>query len=226
MSSVSRVQRHFDRDAERFDAIYETRKPLYQRAVDRLRRVVVERFHLVCALAPLQGRWSVLDVGCGSGRYGLALARSGAARAVGLDFSAAMIDLARREASAAGLGERCVFTQCEFMAYAERETFDVVLAMGYFDYLRDPLPHLSKMAALCACRLFVSFPKRWEWRVPARKMRFLLQRGYVRFYGKDEIRRLVAAAGLRAEDYSLIDLGRDWILVAHTGRPEAPTTSG
>ena len=72
MSSPDRVQQHFDKDAVRFDAIYEERKPFHQRIVDHLfRRVVVERFRLVCNLAPSRGEWSVLDIGCEGGRPGL-----------------------------------------------------------------------------------------------------------------------------------------------------------
>ena len=218
MSSPDRVQKHFDKDAQRFDAIYVERKPVHQRLVDRMfRQVVLERFRLVCNLAPGEAPWSVLDVGCGSGRYGIALAREGAVRALGLDFSERMIMLARQEAAAAGLTERCTFEVCEFMNWRAQDPFEVVLAMGYFDYLRDPLAHLRKMTGLCSCRLFASFPKRWEWRAPSRKARFALQNAFVRFYSRGEVESLVAAAGIPGERATLLDFDRDWILVARPG---------
>jgi 2-polyprenyl-3-methyl-5-hydroxy-6-metoxy-1,4-benzoquinol methylase len=224
MSSHSRVQRHFDKDAQRFDAIYEPGKPIHQRIVDRLfRQVVIERFRLVCNLAPGRAPWTVLDVGCGSGRYGLELAREGAARAVGLDFSTRMIDLARQEAMRAGLAGRCEFQACEFLEYDAQESFDVVLAMGYFDYLRDPLAHLRKMTGLCRGRLFASFPKRWEWRAPSRKLRFMLQRGFVRFYTRGDVVRLIAAAGIPAERASIVSYDRDFLLIV---RPPGAAGSG
>ena len=43
------------------------------------------------------------------------------------------------------------------------------------------------MFSHCAGQLFVSFPKRWKIRVPYRKMRFWLERGFVRFYSKREV---------------------------------------
>jgi hypothetical protein len=132
-----------------------------------------------------------------------------------------MIELARNDAAAAGLARQCEFVQCEFLDYATDEAFDIVLAMGYFDYLREPLPHLAKMISLCRCRLFASFPKRWEWRVPSRKMRFLLQGGYVRFYTKSGITKLLEGAGLSEDDTSLVDLGRDWLLVVNLGSRRA-----
>ena len=84
MSSPTRVQRHFDDDSARFDAIYQGDKSAFESFIDtRIRGVVVDRLRRTRVLAPLPGSWSVLDVGCGSGRYGLALVADGATRAVG-----------------------------------------------------------------------------------------------------------------------------------------------
>jgi SAM-dependent methyltransferase len=216
VKSHDRVKRHFERDAERFDAVYTDRKPLLQRVVDSQRRVVVERFELIQNLAPLPGRWSMLDIGCGSGRYAVALAGTGAVRVVGVDVAPAMIDIARREAHEAGVGEICEFFVSSFAGFRTSERFDVAVATGYFDYIERPEDDVQKMIALCAVRAFASFPKRLDWRVPLRKARFSLTGGYVRFYGKSEVRELFRRAGIRDQRLSLIDLGRDWIAVART----------
>ena len=215
MNSLETVRRHFDRDAERFDAIYEREKPLLHRIVDRLRSVVVERFRLVCVLAPVPGKWSVLDIGCGPGRYGIALAKLGASRIVGVDVSPAMIELAKTETAREAAGTDCEFFTGDFLSFATDERFETILAMGYFDYLEDPVPHLARMRELCRGRIFASIPKRYEWRVPIRKLRFLLARGFVRFYSKAEAESLIREAGLARDRVHLIDLGRDWLLVAN-----------
>lgn len=215
MSSSNIVREHFDRAAARFDAVYDERKPLYQRVIDRaFRRVVVERFHLICNLAPLPGDWKVLDVGCGSGRYAVGLAAEGASRVVGVDFAEEMIRIAREEAERHGVSDTCEFRVAEFKDLSTDEKFEAVVATGYFDYLEEPLVDLGLMVGMCSGRIFASFPKRWEWRVPIRKLRFLLSRSFVRFYTKREVLGLFAAAGVPPERLSLIDLGRDWIAVA------------
>lgn len=217
MGSSDIVREHFNRAAARFDAIYDEGKPLSQRIIDRMfRRVVVERFQLVCNLAPLPGSWTALDVGCGSGRYALALASQGAARVVGVDFAVEMIRMAREAAERQGLASSCEFIASEFEDFRTDETFDVVVATGYFDYLEEPLTDLKHIVGVCSGRLFASFPKRWEWRVPTRRLRFALSRSFVRFYTKREVVALFAGAGVPLEHLSLIDLGRDWLAVART----------
>ena len=214
MKSLELVRSYFNREAQRFDAIYEERKPLVERLVDKaFRSVVVERFHLICNLAPMSCPWSVLDVGCGSGRYALALAAAGASRVVGVDVAASMTELARRQADAGAVGDRCEFHTAPFLEFHAGERFDVVVATGYMDYLEEPLPHLRAMVNACKGRLFVSVPKRFEYRVPIRKARFALEHGYVRFYGRREFQALALAAGIPPDRLSMIDLGRDWIAV-------------
>lgn len=215
MSESKIVREHFDRAAERFDAVYETRKPLYQRVIDRLfRAVVIRRFELVRRLAPLPGDWKVLDVGCGSGRYALALASDGASRVVGVDFSSEMIRIARTEAERMELSDKCEFRVAEFRNFSTEEMFEAVVAMGYFDYLSDPVVDLRQMVEMCSGRVFASFPKRWEWRVPLRRMRFALSGSFVRFYAREQVLALFDDAGVSRERLALIDLGRDWIAIA------------
>jgi ubiquinone/menaquinone biosynthesis C-methylase UbiE len=82
VSDETQVREHFDADAERFDAIYDDAKGPLRRFIDNYwRGVVRERFTLALdRLSPVEGK-AVLDVGTGSGRYCLALAQRGAARA-------------------------------------------------------------------------------------------------------------------------------------------------
>lgn len=216
MESTERVRSHFEKDAQRFDAIYDDqKKSAFMTFVDRyVRGVVVERLHLVRALAPAKGNWSVLDVGCGPGRFSVDLARRGASRVLGVDISQEMLDLANRAASAQSVKERCEFVVSSFKDLQVTETFDMSLGIGYFDYLENPIEDLQKMAQVTKGHVIASFPKRMEWRVPVRKVRFMLTGGFVRFYSKSEVLQLFEKIGVPADRLYLIDLGRDYVAVA------------
>jgi 2-polyprenyl-3-methyl-5-hydroxy-6-metoxy-1,4-benzoquinol methylase len=179
------------------------------------RRVILERYSLVINAIGAPGA-RMLDVGCGPGRYGIELARRGAARCVGVDVAASMIDIARRETATAGLGGVCEWDVSDYLSYGRAETFDAVVAMGYFDYLEEPLPHLEKMMAHAHGRVFASFPKRWTLRTGLRIVRFQLARGYVRFYSRREVVELFREAGHLA-CLSLVDLGRDYVAIYDAG---------
>jgi 2-polyprenyl-3-methyl-5-hydroxy-6-metoxy-1,4-benzoquinol methylase len=214
MEARDLVKSWFGREAARFDAIYEKDKPLHQQLGDALfRRVILERFSLVLNALSAPGH-TVLDVGTGPGRYPIELCRRGAARAVGVDVAPEMIDIARREADAAGVAERCEWAVSEFLGWRppQGETFDAVIAMGYFDYMPEPAPHLARMIELCRGRIFASFPKRWEVRVPLRMLRFRMSRGFVRFYSRAEVVSLFRGVG-KLPYLSVVDLGRDYIAI-------------
>lgn len=216
MESTERVRTHFEKDAQRFDAIYQDdQKSAFSRFVDKyVRGVVVERLHLVRALAPAKGTWSVIDVGCGPGRFSVDLAKRGAARVLGVDISAEMLDLAKRAATSQKVEGQCEFVKSSFKDLAVKETFDMSLGIGYFDYLENPIEDLQKMAEVTRGHVIASFPKRYEWRVPVRKVRFMLTGGFVRFYSKAEVLALFAKIGVPPERLYLIDLGRDYVAVA------------
>ncbi|MSP59301.1 MAG: methyltransferase domain-containing protein [Myxococcales bacterium] len=220
MRSLDSVHSYFDREAERFDAIYDKEKPLHQQIGDALfRRVIHERFSLVLNAIGAPGR-TLLDVGCGPGRYGVELARRGAARCLGVDVAQPMIDIATAEAEKAGVADRCAWQVSDFLSWQSDEPFDAVVAMGYYDYLEDPLPHVEKMIGHTRDRLFASFPKRWEVRTPLRVLRFQLARGFVRFYSRPEVIDLFRRAG-QLPFLALVDLGRDYLAIYDAGAARA-----
>jgi len=213
VSTEERVRVHFDQDAERFDAIYDERKSPLARFVDDVwRGVVRRRYELVLErLAPLSGK-TLLDVGCGSGRYCLAYARGGATRVVGVDFSLAMIVLARRHAEARGLSGTCEFRVGRFPEAVADGPFDATTAMGFFDYVEDPVPLVTCMRELTRSRLILSFPKSREWRVPLRRLRFWLAGCPLFLYSAPRVRQILEAAGV--DRYEWIELDRDYVIVA------------
>ena len=215
MSQVEqKVREHFHADARRFDSIYDERKGPVTRLIDNWwRGVVRRRLELnVEKLEPLAGK-TVLDVGCGSGRFCIAYAERGARRVVGIDFAAAMIDLARQIAQEAGVADRCEFIAGAFPADLGDEIFDASTANGFFDYVEDPVPLIARMRALTRQTMIMSFPKAVEWRVPVRRVRFWLKGTPLFLYRAPQVKQILAAAGVA--NYEWINLDRDYLIVAH-----------
>lgn len=219
MSAETKVQSHFEADARRFDAIYDNQKGLITRFIDNFWRGVVQRrLELnIQILDPLAGK-SVLDVGCGSGRFCLAFAARGAARVVGVDFAAAMIDLAREAAARAGLAHRCEFRAGAFPDAVTDGPFDVSTANGFFDYVPEPVPTIRRMRELTRETMIMSFPKAYEWRVPVRRARFWLNGCPLFLYSENKVREILKRAGV--EHYSWIELDRDFLVVADLRRTQ------
>lgn len=188
---LGKVVRYFDATAASFDSIYTSPRPL-----DRiLRRDMYERFRRTLEeCEPVAGR-SVLDIGCGSGQYAIALAQRGAREVIGMDFAQRMLDLAAAKARRAGVADRCRFVAGEFLTHAFDLRFDILIAVGLFDYIRDPLPFLKKARDLAGEKLIATFPRMFTWRAPVRKARLTLRGCPVFFYTRRRVVDLLRQAG-------------------------------
>ncbi len=213
-SLEGRIASHFDRKAPSFDAIYSGEKTAVGRWWDaRTRQNLHDRFRFTLdALAPVVGK-RVLDVGCGSGRYGVRLAQDGATEVVGVDLAGEMLVIAERLAREAGVEERCTFLQEDVLDLAPAAPFDAAIALGFFDYVREPEPVMAHLRRLTAGPVVASFPARWAWRVPAR-WAYLTARGCpVRFFGEEGVRALCGRSGWRPS--TLVRRGPIYLLVAY-----------
>lgn len=199
------VTRHFDVTAAEFDAIYTgSGKGFVGRLFDHfLRKDMYERFTLTVGAAGTEPGRTVLDVGCGTGRFAIALAERGA-QVVGLDPAPTMLEIARGLAEERGVGERCAWVEGNIERFAANRTFDYVLGIGLFDYLADPLSALRRMVELTGKRAILSFPRRWTYRAPIRKVRLWLRGCPVFFYDRKQVGELVAQAGGTIERLELV----------------------
>lgn len=103
----------------------------YKRAKLQPWRTHIESFTLFNLVGDPAGR-SVLDLACGEGFHTRVLRQKGAARVVGVDISAAMIELAREAEARAPLGIEYVVGDVKELALDE--TFDVVFAAYLLNY--------------------------------------------------------------------------------------------
>ena len=211
----AQVCRYFDREAERFDAIYRQEKSFSQKLVDRLfRDVVHRRFQLTFELCGEVAGKRVLDIGCGSGRYAIEFARRGA-EVIGLDIAPAMIEMARKAAAEAGVAERCSFVNSEFLGWCEPHHFDICLGIGFFDYTAEPGDFLEKIRGMTAGQVVFSFPIRWTLRSLTRWLRLNLRRCPVYFYTAGEVLQLLEEAGWK--QVQLHHLSRDYLVYGQSG---------
>ena len=112
----------------------------------------------------------MLDVGGGSARIGELVLEQGASRYVDVDLSDTMLDLARQRL--ARFDGKAELVQGDFLTTALAGPFDVVLALGHFDYIEDADAHIRRIGELCSGSVVASFP-RWTWtKGPIRKLRY------------------------------------------------------
>ena len=189
------VQDYFVRHAARFDGLYGGDN-MATRLFDKLfRKPMYERYRLTIeALGKADGR-KYLDLGCGSGRYAINLARLGA-QVVGIDFSNAMLSLARRYASEEGVEDKIQFLEADMDRWMDgtTERFDAAFAMGVFDYLDDPVGTLRRMLKV-GDRAYVSIPAPEFPRAQLRRLRYQRQSCPVYFYTQGEMEEMVRKAG-------------------------------
>jgi SAM-dependent methyltransferase len=188
MSDRANVREYFTRAAVSFDSLYAEKANFLARFINRrFRRDIYERFLLSVNHVRQFNLNSVLDVGCGSGRYAVALAQLGVKRIVGLDISEGMIALAKSLAAGDHSSSTLEFVCSDFMEFKSIRSFQLVLAMGLFDYVRDPLPVLARMGSLADHSVIASFPSVSWYRTPIRKMRYFFKRCPVYFYQRSQI---------------------------------------
>jgi SAM-dependent methyltransferase len=188
--TTGRVREHFRKKAFSFDHLYDE-----EHALQRLLRPgLFNRRELALEVGRRYESPSVLDVGGGSGRIGERILEQGAARYVDVDLSNTMLDLARERL--ARFGEKVELVQGDFLTAELKGPFDVVLALGYFDYIEDAAAHVRRIGELCVGSAVASFP-RWTWtKGPIRKLRYEVINNCPIFdYTAGELRRLFADAG-------------------------------
>jgi ubiquinone/menaquinone biosynthesis C-methylase UbiE len=190
------VKTYFERTADNFDALYENRHNWSYRFNQVFRKALFQRIERTTKAFEGMEDFSVLDVGCGSGRNSALFAELGARRVVGIDFSAHMLDLAREYTRSNNVADRCEFIQADFLEYPFQETFDVAVALGVFDYVADPVPVLKRMAELANEKVVASFPGVSAVRSLLRKIRYALRGCPVYFYTGTKLRQICHEAGL------------------------------
>ena len=200
MEQDERISGHFEKISDAFDGVYEGRQEsLLYKMVDILFRAVIlkKRKDIIVGLCGNPKGKSVLDIGCGSGRYSLDTAINGASSVLGIDISQPMIKLSQDLAVANGVESIAKFKNQDFMDKDFKERFDIIIVSGVFDYVAKPQEFLNKIYRQCNERAVISFPVKWTMLTPLR-MAWLYKRQCPNFYyTKRQIKKLINQSGLK-----------------------------
>ena len=206
MNNEIQAQRAFwNSEADAFQSIYTHRKSKFFNTLDQIfRKDMYERYQFTIAnCEPVKGR-TFLDVGCGNALYSLELARKGAAKVVGIDIAEVMIGLCKKSAEAENLSDVCTFIQTDLLEYKPDQKFDVSFGIGLFDYIKNPLPVLTKMREVSTDKAIMAFPRLYTWRAPVRKVRLTLKGCDVYFYSAARINQLMKDAGFSRHELTKV----------------------
>jgi ubiquinone/menaquinone biosynthesis C-methylase UbiE len=136
--------------AERFDAMR------FSGPIGRLIAETQEQ-QVAAFLAPLEGR-RVLDVGTGTGRAAIALARRGAL-VTGVDASAEMLQVAERRARDAGVAVTFARGDAHRLEFADR-SFDAVVCLRVLMHTPDWRASLHELCRVAGDRVVFDYPSR------------------------------------------------------------------
>jgi predicted RNA methylase len=139
----------------------------------------------------LEGK-TVLDLGCGVGRFAVRAAMAGAT-VYGYDISPGAIDIARSKVAEAGLEERCHFEAGD-LAGIEFPTADVWYDLGCFQYIADIRPILERLTHVPG--FFSELPQAGHWQnIPRLIYRRTLKGNPYYTYTRERVREVYSVLG-------------------------------
>ncbi len=205
---AKKVEDFFHSYAGDFDSIYghTTKRGIFGRFIDRLFRGTMRlRFEETLRNTVRPEISTVLDVGCGPGRYCEAFLAQGK-KVVGLDLASGMLDLAKELTK----GRDISLIQADYLAHRFETQFDAACLMGFFDYIEKPGAVLEKLKKDVRKEIYASFPIKggilgWQ-----REVRYAWRNCPLYLYTRANVEGLMKAAGFA--NYEIKDFGRDYFV--------------
>jgi 2-polyprenyl-3-methyl-5-hydroxy-6-metoxy-1,4-benzoquinol methylase len=209
---------YFSKIPREWDALY-AHENLARYFFNRvLRRALFERRRLTFEECGEISGATVLDIGCGTGRFSIEFALRGASRVVGIDFALSMIEFAKSQAEKMTVPEKCEFICDDFLAHEFQERFDIVVAMGFFDYTPEPQQVLKKIHSLSRGVFLASFPRdSLIWGLQRRIRYRFIKKCPVYHYNRGQLEDLYQAASFTG--VKVLDTPHGFFVIAGRSRP-------
>ena len=193
------VKNYFEDIAQEFDNIYDNEGTAITKITNKLfRKSLYERMPISLKECGNIKEKSIIDIGCGSGRLCYLLAKENASKVVGVDYSQQMIDIAEKFVKNKGHEEKIQFQCVDFFTkYETKEKFDISIALGVFDYLQFPEKFLEKMKLVTKDKIIASFPARYAFQAPIRRVWLYTRKCPVYFYTEPQLQKIYENVGLK-----------------------------
>lgn len=202
-SDSEKVKSTFESYAGRFDQIYESaehKSPLSRWIDNRFRKSMYGRFQETLQNLSTNDIQSILDVGCGSGRYCVEYLRMGK-KVVGIDVASEMLKIAERVCKSDFPNGQVKFICANYLDHQFDEKFDAAVLMGLFDYIEDPGRLLKKLKSDVTKFIFASFPRSGNFLNAIRKVRYRYFKNCPLYYhSKEELGLLMRMSGFHKYD--------------------------
>jgi SAM-dependent methyltransferase len=212
-NEVQDVKNFFHGYAADFDSIYghDAKRGAFDKMMDKLfRKSMLLRFNETLEQSKNPAIQTILDVGCGSGVYDVEFLKQGKT-VVGLDLAEGMLQIARQKTADFKNSGKISFVLSGYMEYAFGQKFDAAVLMGFFDYIKEPVPLIKKLQQDVTKELYMSFPKAGGFLTWQRKVRYNMRNCPLYFYSKKSLVDILDQAGLQGK-YTIKDLGRDFFV--------------
>lgn len=212
MKSDTLVKNFFHSYAHKFDEIYMdelNKKNLINYIYGKIfRKSMFSRYYFTLDSLNKKNIKSILDVGCGAGRYCHALSSLGKI-VHGIDFASEMIDLAKKISNQKKL-KKLKFEKVSIEKFVFKKKYDAIICLGFFDYIKNFQFVLDKLTKSKPKIIIASFPKKYHLLTPQRKIRYFLRKCSLYFYEKKKLEIILNSYSNYS--YKIFDHGRDFVV--------------
>jgi len=202
------VKEYFEQIASEFDGIYDNKGNFITKIFNKIfRKGMYERVNITIEESGQVQNKTILDIGCGSGRVSFLLAKEGA-EVIGIDYSNQMIELAKKNRRQLSQNNSIEFKCCDFMHdFPHDRKYDISIALGVFDYIQDPIPFLDKVKKITKSKIIASYPVKFAFQSPLRKLWLRSRNCPVYFYTEENLKKIYSRIGIN--EIKIISVPKD-----------------